>query len=307
MNRVLITGASGFLGRHCLAFLARRAAEVHAVIRSGACEVPVGTHTHAVDLLDPVQVETLLAKVRPSHLLHLAWITTPGTYWTTPENVRWVEASLHLLRMFAEHGGRRVVMAGSCAEYDWSAGRCLETATRLLPATLYGVCKNALRAVLEAFAARANLSAAWGRVFFLYGPHEHPRRLVPSVVRALLAGEPALCSSGIQERDFLHVADAAEAFVELLQSQVCGAVNIASGEAVTVGTVVRRLADLLGRPNLVRLGALPLAESEPPLLVADVSRLREELKWSPRFDLGQGLAHTIDWWRTRFDATHSPS
>src|SRR5438093_4004920 len=160
---------------------------------------------HKADLFDAAAVAEAIKCVRPSHLLHLAWTTEPGSYWTTPDNVRWLEASLALLRAFAAHGGERVVMAGTCAEYDWAEGICRENATPLRPVSLYGVCKNALREVSEALAARLGLRAAWGRVFFLYGPHEHPRRLVAAVITSLLRGEPALCSEGMQRRDFLHV------------------------------------------------------------------------------------------------------
>jgi nucleoside-diphosphate-sugar epimerase len=299
MQRVLITGGTGFIGRNCLAPLAGSADEVHAVVRSPAVPLPRGVRPHAVDLLDPQQVPALVAEVRPTHLLHLAWITTPKVYWTSPENLRWVEASLRLLRTFAEHGGRRVVVAGSCAEYGWQSGHCHETRTPLRPATLYGTCKDALRSVLEAFARQAGLSAAWGRVFFLYGPHEHPGRLVSSVVRALLAGEAAPCSPGTQRRDFLHVADVADAFVALLRSDARGAVNIASGETVAVRDVVRRVAAAVGRPDLLRLGALPGNPSEPAVLSADVTRLRGEVGWAPRFTLDEGLAHTIAWWKAQ--------
>jgi len=187
MQRVLITGATGFIGRQCLLPLSRCADEVHAVSRSGA-RFPPGIRSHAVDLLDPVQAAALVARVRPTHLLHLAWITTPKVYWTSPENLRWVEVSEELLRAFAGHGGERVVMAGTCAEYDWSLGHCDEATTPLKPGTLYGECKDRLRATLETFARRTGMSTAWGRVFFLYGPHEHPNRLVSSVIRSLLAG-----------------------------------------------------------------------------------------------------------------------
>ena len=136
-------------------------------------------------------------------------------------------------------------------------------------------------------------------VFFLYGPHEHPRRLVASVARSLLDGQPALCTAGGQRRDFLHVEDAADACVSLLRSEVCGAVNVASGEAVTVCAVAEKLAAVVGAYGLLRPGALPSRPDEAPLLVADVRRLRHEVGWRPRFDLNGGLAHTVEWWRSQ--------
>ena len=298
MRRVLITGAGGFIGRHCLEPLARVAGEVHALVRPGTSLHHAAVFVHEADLFDTAGTERVLARVRPSHLLHLAWTAEPGVFWTTPENVRWVEASLGLLRSFADHGGRRVVLAGSCAEYDWTAGVCREGETPLRPATLYGVCKNALREQTEELAARTALKAAWGRLFWLYGPHEHLRRLVASVITALLEGRPALCSAGTQRRDFLHVQDAADALVALLgRDELGGVINVASGEAVAVREVVEAVAVALGRSSLVWLGALPPQGDEVPLVVADVYRLRHELGWRPRFDLARGLAQTIDWWR----------
>src|SRR5262245_28150988 len=139
MEKVLITGVSGFIGRHCLQPLAGRAAAVHVVARRANSLPPLAPlgrgvggaggrtpgriRVHRADLLDPAAVSALLAEVRPTHLLHLAWVTTPATYWTAPENLTWVAAGLHLVRTFAELGGRRVVVAGSCAEHDWRAGR----------------------------------------------------------------------------------------------------------------------------------------------------------------------------------------
>src|SRR5262249_29881150 len=160
-----------------------------------------------VDLLDPASLEALMCKVRPSHLLHLAWVTTPGKYWTSPENRAWIDASLRLLQTFVAHGGRRALLAGTCAEYDWTVGRGYECRTPLKPSSLYGACKNALREEVEAFAHKAGLSVAWARVFFLYGPYEHPHRLAPSVIRPLLQAQPATCSLGDQRRDYLHAAD----------------------------------------------------------------------------------------------------
>lgn len=132
-----------------------------------------------------------------------------------------------------------------------------------------------------------------GRVFFLYGPHEKPGRLVSEVAAGLLAGRPVPCTDGAQRRDFLHVADVASAFVALLDSAVEGPVNIGSGEAVSVRSVVAELAPLAGRPDLPRLGALPSRPDDPPLIVADIARLRDEVGWRPRVSLLEGLADTL--------------
>src|SRR5262249_31036942 len=96
-----------------------------------------------------------------------------------------------------------------------------------------------------------------------------------------------------------HVQDAADALVALLDSDLQGAVNVGSGNAVSVRSLVRRLGVLTGRPELVRCGAVPDRPDEPPLIVADVGRLRGELGWSPRFTLEGGLAQTVDWWRNQ--------
>jgi nucleoside-diphosphate-sugar epimerase len=307
MEKVLITGATGFLGRHCLPALLARAGEVHAAARSTAALADTGVSAHSVDLLDHEQVSALLSAVRPTHLLHLAWIATPGVYWTSPENTRWAAVGEHLMRVFAAHGGRRAVFAGSCAEYNWNFGPCHETRTPLKPASNYGASKNSLRLRVEAIARETGLSAAWGRVFFLYGPHEHPERLVASVIRSLLNGIPARCSSGAQERDFLHVQDAADAFVALLASAVEGPVNIGSGEAAAIRDVVTQLAKRLGRPELLRLGALPPNPTDPPCVVADVTRLHEEVGWTPRFNLAEGLADTVSWWETNLAQPETPA
>jgi len=293
MKRVLVTGAGGFVGRNCIAALLARGFEVHAVGRAPQVRKGEAVWTRA-DLLDPAQVERLMGTVRPSHLLHLAWTSKHGEYWHSPENYRWVCAGIHLARAFHQAGGERMLGVGTCAEYDWRYGFMNEDVTPRNPATPYGVCKNALFELWSSMAAQAGMSFAWGRLFHLYGPGEQSGRLVPGVARALLAGREAPCSDGAQVRDFLHAADAGEALAALLDSLVSGAVNVASGRPVSVRDVVERIAGIIGRHDLLRLGALPRAQNDSPLIVADVRRLTLEVGWSPRYSLNDGLAHTLD-------------
>jgi nucleoside-diphosphate-sugar epimerase len=299
VKRILLTGATGFIGRQTVPILLDRGYEVHAVTSSASVRrIDDGVHRHRADLLEPHAPAELVQRIEPTHLLHLAWYAVPGKFWTAPENVDWLEASLRLLRAFAGSGGQRAVFAGSCAEYEWSDGRCKEDTTRLIPATLYGACKHALQTVGSAFAAQAGLSFAWGRIFFVYGPGEHPDRLVSSVIRSLLSGRPAACSSGEQERDFLHSEDVASAFVQLLDSGLEGPVNIASGVPVSIREVVTTIGALTGRPELIRLGEGPPRADDPPVLVGDIGRLRSQVGWAPRIGLEEGLEQTVEWWRT---------
>jgi len=297
VTRVLVTGASGFVGRRALAALRGRGLEVHAVARRPPGEGSPGVGWHAADLLQDGARRALLERVGATHLLHLAWYAEPGAFWAARENAPWVAASVRLVEEFADAGGERAVLAGTCAEYDWTAPQPLREDAPVRPSSFYGVCKDATRRVTEGLAQRLGLSLAWGRIFFLYGPEEDERRLVASVARALAAGERAAISEGSQRRDFLHVDDVAGGFAALVDSAVTGPVNVASGEGATVRHVAESLARSAGRPDLLDVGAVPSRAGEPPEIVGDAGRLRHEVGFTPAIDLRDGLQRTVDWWR----------
>src|SRR5262249_25669171 len=284
-RRVLVTGAGGFIGRACVGSLAARGFEIHAVGRTPAAVTDPRAIWHHHDLLAPREPGRLVDAVRPSHLLHLAWYAVPAKYWTAPENVQWVAASTALARAFERAGGERFVSAGSCAEYAPADGDCDERTTALAPSTLYGVSKHAVyREVSELAAGR--FSFGWGRIFFLYGPHEDPSRLVPDVIRSLMAGPQALCTAGTQVRDFMHVDDVGDAFAALVDSRVDGAVNVASGRPVRLAEVILSIARQMGAERLVRLGARPMPEGELASITAATARLTDHVGWpaAPAFD-----------------------
>jgi nucleoside-diphosphate-sugar epimerase len=141
------------------------------------------------------------------------------------------------------------------------------------------------------------MSFAWTRLFYVYGPGESPARLVPSVILALLKGTAAKCTEGFQVRDYLCVEDVASAIVAVAQSEFNGTVNIGSGEPVTVRAIVQLLGETLGRPDLLAFGAVKPNPVDPPFVLADVRRLRNEIGWQPSLSLQEGLRQTVQWWK----------
>lgn len=300
LKKVVLTGASGFIGRHAVESLIRREYEVHAISRQHF-DSSVNVYWHNVDLFNPIQVESIFKIVRPSHLLHFAWNVEPTSYLTSMDNFHWLKASMDMLISFQKNGGKRAVFAGTCAEYDWRYGYLTENLTPCHPQSNYGICKNSLNEMMNAFAKSSEISCAWGRIFFLYGQYEAESRLVASTVKALLKGKPALCTYGEQYRDFMYVEDVADAFCALLDSPITGSVNIASGEPMKVRELVQMIAIIIGKPELLRMGAIPSMPEEPYLLCANVDRLSKEVDWKPKFKTSEGIEKTINWWETHLE------
>ena len=296
MKRVLLTGATGFVGRHCLPLLIERGVEVHAVVRRSHNSVR-GIVWHRGDLLETGVPAAIVKAVRPTHVLHLAWYASPLDYLENPLNSRWTAVTAELAEAFIGAGGERFVSAGSCAEYMPAPVPSDGGNMRRQPTSLYGVAKAAAFERLSELAVKSGLSSAWARIFFPYGPYQAGERLIPSVIMALQRGDPFDCTSGEQVRDFIHVHDVARALIATLESDVRGALDVGSGRAASVREVVTALERIVGRRSWIRFETKPRPVNEPATAVADTGRLRSELGWHPRIGLEEGLAATVAWWR----------
>jgi len=296
VRRVLVTGGAGFLGRAVIPKLAAAGFEVHAVARNAVTDAS-GTIWHVTNLISSPASKALIEKVKPDFLVALAWHMGPGNAGAT-ENSDWVEPSIALLNAFASAGGQRALVCGSCAEYDWTASNPFsEQETPLKPLSAYGQAKLELFNAFSDICDTSGLSGVWVRPFFLYGPGEARHRLAADVVISLLEGRAALCSSGVQRRDYLHVSDVASAITLLLDSKAQGGVNIGSGKAIAIKDLILEIAHQIGANNLVRLGARETRPDDPDIIEADISRLQNLTTWTPQFDLQTGVADTIAWWR----------
>jgi nucleoside-diphosphate-sugar epimerase len=293
--KILVTGARGFLGTRVMAALAGGADEVIGLGRPHGPAAASGAAAFvACDLADTPRLTGVLRELRPEAIVHLAWFTAHGAYWSAPENLGCVATGLALIRLAAEHGCRRFVGAGTCAEYDWRHAELVERTTPCVPHTLYGAAKLGLFLVAERFAQTAGISLAWARYGFLFGPDEAAGRLVTGAIRSLAAGTDFACSAGTQVRDFVHVDEAAAATAALVRGDATGPVNIGSGEPMAVRRIVATIAELVGGRAVPRFGALPTRPDDPPALVLDLTRLHGEVGWRPRRSLRDALADTVE-------------
>ena len=216
--RILVTGAAGFVGASAVRRLVADGHTVGALVRPGSSRrrldgVESITRIEC-DLADRAALGQALSAWKPQACIHLAWYAVPGKYLDDPENLDCLAVSLGLLDLLAQAGCRHVVMTGTCAEYDTDLGYLRESGpTR--PATLYAAAKLSLGIIAAIRAGQLGMTLSWARLFYLYGPHEDERRMVPSLIKALLDRKPFKASSGRQVRDYLHVDDVASALTGL--------------------------------------------------------------------------------------------
>lgn len=295
MKKVLLTGATGFIGSKVTAELLERGYEVHALVWPEVHADNTGLIQHKMNVLDAAAVDAFLAENHFENLIHLAWYVGPKCQ-TSPLNLDWLTASINLIKSFQKSGGKKIVATGSMSEYDFSYGWCKEDVTPLKSLSLYGQSKAALYEVITKFAIYNKISFTWLRLFNLYGPNEKSSRLMPYVINTMLKNEDVKVSPCTQIQNYLHVKDAAKAIVQCFESNINGAVNVCSSQPIQLRTIVNKIAELTGFKGQILWGAIP-ASFEQQFVSGDNSRLTKEVGWKQEISLDEGLKDTIDWWR----------
>lgn len=263
---ILLTGATGFVGRQVLRALIERGCHVRAVVREGKQSQVVTEAIASPDIFAETAAWWADACRGADTVIHAAWYAEPGLYLQSPKNLDCVNGTLRLAQGAIDAKVRRFVGVGTCFEYDLSAGH-LSVATPLKPTTPYALAKATTFNALSQLLPDNGVEFAWCRLFYLYGEGEDARRLVPYLRAQLKAGERAELSSGTQIRDFLDVREAGRMIAETALGRVQGPVNICSAQPVTVRQLAERIADEFGRRDLLRFGARPDNLVDPPMVV----------------------------------------
>ncbi len=270
--RILLTGATGFVGRQVLRALSEAGANVRVVIRDNTPDdrlkslAPVDSVVRSADLFRESVDWYAEAMKDIDTVVHVAWYAEPGKYLQSPENIVCLEGSLRMAQAAAQAGVKRFVGVGTCFEYDLSGGM-LATDTPLRPISPYAGAKAAAFLTLSQWLPPQGVSFAWCRLFYLFGEGEDGRRLVPYLRDQLAAGKPVELTSGNQIRDFLDVKIAGKQIADIALGDHTGATNICSGVPVTVRQIAERIADEYGRRDLLHFGARPDNLVDPPCVV----------------------------------------
>ena len=270
---ILVTGATGFVGRQVVRTLKEKGKKVRIVVRPGKADFLERQHGIAPD--DIVLTDDLFAESEQSlrdicsgidTIIHLAWYAEPGKYLQSSRNMDCLMGTLAFARAAVSAGIRRFIGTGTCFEYDVTACM-LSIDTPLRPTTPYASAKAAAYMALSRWLPAQNVEFAWCRLFYLYGEGEDERRLVAHIRSRLSQGKVAELTSGNQIRDFMDVKQAGQEIAKVALGRHQGAVNICSGVPVTVRQLAERIADEFGRRDLLKFGARPDNIMDPPCIV----------------------------------------
>ncbi len=296
MERVLITGASGFIGRKTVeAALRQDGWQVHAAVGKNDQGFPAGVTVHKADLSDEGGCRSLIQEAKPDIIIHLAWALAERDYSQSVSNLVWLESSLRLLRCFFESGGRRFVFAGSASEYGEPGGRHTESFVPV-SRTVYGESKAAFEQICMNYCRKHGLEFVSARCFPVYGEGDgRTFKAISAAITTFLKGEPFVCKGPNNVWDYIHVDDAAGALVKVAGSGYCGAVNVGTGTSHTMREVFRGIADKMGCAQLL---SFEENTQSVTIQVADPKVLKEQIGYRCSVGLSEGLDRTIAWWKT---------
>jgi nucleoside-diphosphate-sugar epimerase len=291
--KILVTGATGFIGSAFLRLALAHGHSVGALVRAqpGSSlpehkKIKVITGTVAATPWDEIKT------FQPDTCVHCAWTTAPRVPYDSPQHFQFLEQSKIFLEQLIHLGIRQVIGLGTCIEYKIVKEPLVEGKTPIGPVGPYAESKNLMRIWLEEASARHGFQLCWPRIFYVYGVGEDPTRLCTSLIQRFRRNEPLILKTPRSTKDYIYIDDVANALLMLLEKKFAGPVNLGTGVGVTIYDLAQHVQQLLGKTGLVQ-AATQEGEDSLGYVVADSTRLRS-IGWEPKFDLKRGVSAMLE-------------
>ena len=307
-KRVLITGATGFVGANLVRMALKEGSEVYIITRKESDKWRIDdvltyiaeyNADFDVDLRDYNKLKCVISRIKPEIIYHTA---TFGGRPSQKDAIRIVQTNIigtiNLIKACKKFGFDLFVNTGSSSEYGIKE-KNMQEEDLLEPVNDYGASKSAATQYCQAIAKNEDLPIVTLRLFSPYGSYEESARLIPSVILSCLRRKRPKISSPNFVRDFVYIQDVLDAYAKLSEiPQLGGEIfNIGSGKQCTIGDVANKIIELSGYGIELETGMPQGWPNEPKKWVADISKADDILGWKPRYDLEDGLAETIRWFR----------
>jgi nucleoside-diphosphate-sugar epimerase len=316
--RVLITGATGFIGSHLTRRLVDDGAQVHALTSTVSSVYPqrlldlreqITLHEGSLD--DRSAMDAVADVTRPEYVFHLGAYTHVGKSWQRVDECVQVnvQGTVNLLQALAPYGYRKFVYTGTSEIYGDVEVPFREEGP-VNPISPYSVSKYAGERYCRMFFQGRSWPIVMVRPFNAYGPSQSPDRVIPEIIVRALRGQRLAMTQGKQTREFNFVTDVADGFIRAaLHGEPGRLYNIGGGQdaEVSMRDLASTLLKLMGDPITAELGALPERPTEIWRMYADSTRARTELGWAPQVTLEEGLRRTIDWYTTELSSATASS
>jgi len=308
LKKVLITGATGFIGSHLTRKLIDEGFEVGIIKRENSDvwrirDLMNKLSIYNADLRDLHEVSEAISNFKPNVVFHLA------TYYAVEHKPQEISlmvdtnilGAINLLESSKESEVKLFVNTSSCAVYKESKVKLRENSC-LGPVNFYALTKLQAEQACSFYTKKYGLRTVTFRLFPPYGPADHERRLIPYAIKSFLEEKKLRLTTGRQRWDFVYIDDVIEAYLKLLNISNLPIeheiFNIGTGNAVSVREVITRIKDIFGVGLESNWGVIPHRNSEIWFLCADIDKTKNILKWRPKTQiLREGLEFTVKWYK----------
>jgi len=294
--RVIVTGATGFLGQVLCRKLLERGHELLGLSRTG--KSGNGLNSKVITYVPYSMGEELPKDVidfSPTVLVHLAWSGIPD--FSEQKCVENVESQLRFLKETEKLPGlKKIVGAGTCREYGARQGACIE-GERFAPGSYFSWAKQSLGDYFALDCKRREMSFVWFRIFYVYGPGQRAESLVPTLIKAFKANKDPEINNPLAVNDYIYVNDVVNAFIKATEDENChGIFNLGSGKTTSIAEIVGlverviRNTDDFSSQLIKKIGSIKSSSG----MWADISLSGRQLGWTPQVSLADGISRTID-------------